>query len=177
MLRSLTLILGWFTVAATAAAGSPRAPLININGETIGTATLRQLETGTVVELSASGLPPGTMGVHFHETGRCDTRNQFKSAGGHYAPEDNTHGFASSDGPHAGDMPNLQVGEDGKLDLDILNTRVSLDRSGSRLLDDDGAALIIHANADDGRSQPSGQSGKRIACAAFTRQADTEPSL
>ena len=58
MLRSLTLILGWFTVAATAAAGSPRAPLININGETIGTATLRQLETGTVVELSASGLPP-----------------------------------------------------------------------------------------------------------------------
>ena len=83
MLRSLTLILGWFTVAATAAAGSPRAPLININGETIGTATLRQLETGTVVELSASGLPPGTMGVHFHETGRCDTRNQFKSAGGH----------------------------------------------------------------------------------------------
>ncbi len=141
------------------------APFINAQGRKIGSVTLTQTESGVLVEAEASGLPPGERGFHFHEKGACDPKTGFESAGNHYSVEDSKHGVHSSGGPHAGDMPNQFVGADGKLRVHVFKTDLKLTPGKVSLRDSDGSALILHANADDYRSQPSGNAGDRIACA------------
>ena len=86
------------------------------------------------------------------------------NAGGHFALEDEKHGFATENGPHAGDMPNIHVPASGQLTIDVLNPNVSLQDEEGSLLDEDGSAIVIHAKADDYTSQPAGNAGDRIAC-------------
>ena len=121
---------------------------------------------GLMVNVMAEGMKPGTYGVHIHTIGQCDGPD-FKSAGGHWNPFGKAHGLDSATGAHAGDMPNLVVGEGGTGALSFtLKNAVMRDGEGA-LMDADGAAFMIHAKPDDMKTDPSGDSGDRIACGVF----------
>ncbi len=140
--------------------------MVNADGGEIGTATFEQTPAGVLIKTDITNLPAGEHGFHIHETGKCDPKDAFKSAGGHYAAG-MKHGFMVEGGPHPGDMPNVTVGSDGVLKVSVLNDRVSVRDGDNPLLDDDGSALMIHSGADDYTSQPSGDAGDRIACAVI----------
>lgn len=130
----------------------------------VGTAILEEEDEGVNIHVEATKLPEGKHGFHIHEKGVCESPD-FESAGGHYNPEDTNHGFDDPDGPHAGDLPNLEVDEDGSVYEDFVAEGVTLEEGeDNSLLDGDGTSLVIHADADDNKSQPSGDSGDRIAC-------------
>ena len=128
------------------------------DGDRLGTATVRPDERGLLVDVRISGLTPGNHGIHIHTTGRCEGPD-FASAGGHWNPAMRQHGSANPAGPHHGDLPNILIGADGR---GTLSAR--LPGSIDQLRDADGAAIILHAAADDLRSDPAGNSGARIAC-------------
>ncbi|MFL5494604.1 MAG: superoxide dismutase family protein [Gemmatimonadales bacterium] len=139
------------------------AKLTDTSGKQIGLAIFTVTDTGTTVGISIAGLAPGLHGLHIHEVGRCAPPD-FASAGGHFNPTARHHGLKNPEGPHLGDLPNLLVQADGSAD-----TSFSLDprllRPGPlSLLDSAGTALVVHADRDDQRSDPSGGSGARIAC-------------
>lgn len=138
------------------------ATLQNAAGEPVGTATATAGSDGIAVSLSVQRLPAGERGVHIHMVGLCEAPT-FASAGDHWNPDDRRHGLDSPDGPHAGDMPNLTVGADGTGTLEYTLQRGTFDG----LLDGDGAAFVVHAQVDDQRTDPSGNSGDRIACGVF----------
>lgn len=139
-----------------------RANLIQSNGEPAGTARLIAVDGKVSLSLALAGLPPGTHGLHLHTTGTC-TGPDFKSAGSHLNPHGKQHGMDNPAGSHLGDLPNLVVGNDGGISLSIpLNgTRREL---MSALFDKDGTAIVIHAKADDYKTDPAGNAGDRIAC-------------
>ncbi len=142
-------------------------PILNAQGTEIGTLEIEALAGGGVeVEVEVSGLAPGIRAMHFHEFGRCGGPD-YKTAGGHYNPTGVAHGQVE-DGPHAGDMMNVEVAADGTGKFEVTNMKVSL-REGDlpALMDSDGTALIIHGGADDYKSQPSGAAGPRVACAVI----------
>ncbi|MEZ5981014.1 MAG: superoxide dismutase family protein [Parvularculaceae bacterium] len=155
--------------AATALAEQPvygaraRARLLGGNGERIGDVFAWQGAGGLVIELRGNSLPPGWHGVHLHMTGDCSDTGVFKASGGHVEGEGGPHGFLHPDGTHGGDLPNIYVYTDGVTRADFFTASVAL----SDLTDSDGAALIIHAAPDDYQTQPIGNAGARIACAAF----------
>ncbi len=128
-----------------------------------GTVTLNRTASGmTLVQIDLTGVPEGVHGVHLHETGDCSAAD-FKSAGGHISGDQN-HGILAEGGPHPGDMPNMTVGADGILKADVFLSTLDMD---SMIMDDDGAAFIVHSGADDYTSQPAGDAGSRIACGVF----------
>jgi superoxide dismutase, Cu-Zn family len=139
--------------------------LIDRQGQSAGGARLEQEGNGVRVSVRVSGLTPNQEhGLHFHETGRCDPPS-FESAGGHFAPMGRQHGFENPQGPHAGDLPNLRANAEGVADTTFVVTTVSLTQNvQNSLIDADGTALIVHARPDDYRTDPSGNSGDRIAC-------------
>ncbi|MDB5649731.1 MAG: hypothetical protein JWL62_1251, partial [Hyphomicrobiales bacterium] len=145
------------------------AKMVDQKGNTLGTAVLTQVPKGVLIELNLEGLPPGLHGIHIHQTGKCDGADKFVSAGGHFAPGGHEHGYQSSNGPHAGDLPNLIVPESGMLKLQIFTDAVTMGAGETSLYDADGSALVIHAKADDYRSQPAGDSGDRIACGVIEK--------
>jgi Cu-Zn family superoxide dismutase len=140
-----------------------RANFIGPDGKESGRATLTAAANGGVfIEAEISGLPVNKwVAFHIHETGRCDAATHHESAGGHFNPTKAEHGFLAAKGPHAGDMANQYVGQDGILRAQVFDTMISLDgkEDGVR-----GRALMVHAESDDYRSQPSGGAGDRIAC-------------
>ncbi|RAI01061.1 hypothetical protein DLJ53_17750 [Acuticoccus sediminis] len=140
--------------------------MISAEGGALGTITFEQTPNGVLIKTEITGLPEGVHGFHIHETGKCDAADGFKSAGGHYAG-DMKHGFLVEGGPHPGDMPNVHVGSDGVLKVEVFNDRVSVKGDTNPLLDEDGSALMIHSGADDYESQPAGDAGSRIACAVI----------
>lgn len=152
-----------------------KANFVDNTGKSIGTATLTQTPTGLLVDLDVSAIPPGEHGFHVHMVGRCDGPD-FKSAGEHFAPRKRQHGMHTAGGPHAGDMPNQFVGADGKLRAQVLNTGLTLASGATSVFDRDGSTLILHAKADDHRSQPAGDSGDRIACAIIQRGSAASPA-
>lgn len=141
------------------------AMLKTADGAPAGEAILASTEAGLQLNLALKGLPEGEHGVHVHETGDC-TAPDFKSAGGHWNPTGKEHGLIGEDGSHMGDLPNVAVTEDGTGTLDYLISGATIDGENA-LMDEDSAAFIVHAGADDGASQPSGDSGSRIACGVF----------
>jgi len=151
-----------FVAAASAAQDLPqaRATLRDRSGAKVGVATLRQSRAGVLIHLDLVNLSPGTHAIHVHSVGRCE--GDFESAGPHFAPKHNAHGFLGERGPHAGDLPNLFVPADGALVVDLTAPRLSL--ADGSMSDADGTALVIHEKADDYHTDPSGASGARIAC-------------
>lgn len=145
-----------------------QAVVIGTDGETIGTVVLTPTPNGVLIAARIEGLPAGEHGFHLHAKGICDPDAGFKTAGGHFAPKGHDHGIKEATGPHAGDMPNQFVGEDGVLEAHVLNTAVTLGEGYNSLNDADGTALMVHAGADDYLSQPSGAAGSRIACAVLS---------
>ena len=152
------LVLAW----PAAAADKASAVLKDADGKQVGQATLLTTPGGTLITLELTAAPPGTHGFHIHTVGKCEPP-KFESAGGHFNPDDSKHGFLNEEGPHAGDMPNIHVPESGKLTVEVLNTLVTVGGENA-LLDEDGAALMLHADADDYTSDPAGHAGGRIAC-------------
>lgn len=152
--------------AATAPADGPRqaiASLQTAEGESAGSVTASSLPDGVTISINAEGLPPGEHGAHVHMTGACEAPT-FESAGGHWNPESRSHGLEAPSGQHAGDMPNLTVGADGTGTLEYQLAGGSFEG----LLESDGSAFVIHADADDQVTDPSGNSGDRIACGVFS---------
>lgn len=131
-------------------------------GEDVGKAVAEEIDGAIRVIVEAKGLPKGPHGTHVHAVGKCDAPD-FASAGGHWNPTAHQHGKENPAGPHAGDMPNLNVGDSGA-DRTIFTLPGG---TFEGLLDQDGAALVIHAGEDDYKTDPSGNSGGRIACGVF----------
>lgn len=146
---------------------SVRVNMMNVQQQSVGEATLQQTPQGILLTLDLRNMPPGTHAVHFHETGRCEPT--FDAAGGHWNPRGGEHGFMNPAGPHLGDLPNIHVPQGGNLRVEVLARDITLMTGQNALFDGDGAALIIHAFADDYRTDPSGNSGDRIACGPISR--------
>lgn len=137
--------------------------LVDAKGNKIGTAQLSEVAEGVRIVLEASNLPPGIHGFHIHDSGKCEGPD-FKSAGGHFNPDGKQHGFHNPKGPHAGDLPNLVVDEQGRAKADFVAPGLTLRPGKYSLVDADGTSLMIHANADDYVTDPAGNGGARLAC-------------
>lgn len=160
---SLILLAGALgSGAAYAKNPAARATLADAKGAPVAHAAFTQTKAGLRLVVDAAGLPAGAHGIHIHAVGQCAAPD-FKTAGGHWNPMGKTHGMESPGGMHQGDLPNLIVAANGKGHLDTLVKGGAL-TGPDALLDADGAALVIHADADDYRTDPAGNSGARIAC-------------
>jgi Cu-Zn family superoxide dismutase len=155
------------------------ARIINVEGDPIGAVAFTQHRSSDEVRVFvfATGLQPGKHGTHIHSVGQCDpnsidpaTGSPFYSAGTHFNPQMNEHGLQNPQGPHAGDLPNLKVGPAGVGFLRAKDDRITL-RKGQEnsLFDGDGSAIVIHENRDDQMTDPTGNSGARIACGVIRR--------
>lgn len=135
----------------------------NNDGEEVGTATFEEAEDGVTLNLELEGLPEGEYGMHIHEVGTA-TAPTFEDAGSHFNPEDVEHGVDSETGPHVGDLPNLEVPEDGVVSETIEIPNTTLEEGGENSLHNDGqgTSLIVHTEADDYESQPTGDAGDRM---------------
>jgi len=168
------ILAGAFALVATQAFAqesgqTAKASFADQSGKALGTAQITQTEKGVLIDLDLKGLPPGQHGFHIHQTGKCDGAAKLTSAGGHFSVSGQEHGYHSGKGPHAGDLPNLIVPESGELKQQIFTPGVTLGSGDNSLFDSDGSAIVIHAKADDYRSQPAGDSGDRIACAVIEK--------
>jgi superoxide dismutase, Cu-Zn family len=166
MLRSGVLAAG-FVLAGCVPMAAPDVPvstanLVSSSGAVLGTVRVFSEPTGVMLRIDATGVPAGQHGVHVHTTGRCDPPG-FTSAGPHWNPSERKHGHRNPAGFHMGDLGNLGVGADGRLIAGLLVPQATIDA----LRDADGAALVLHAKADDEVTDPSGNSGDRIACAVL----------
>lgn len=155
----------------TACNNDSRSPLeislYDTANDKIGTVTLKEGDGAVTVQMKAEGLEPGLHGVHIHEFSKCEGPD-FESAGSHFNPEGTEHGLMHPDGSHLGDMPNLEVKEDGTVDVELELPGATLMEGEKSLLREDGTSIIIHEGPDDGVTQPAGNSGKRIVCGKIT---------
>ncbi len=168
--KNLTLAACIFPIAiAFPAIAQKAAPVVvtlkTATGQDAGTITLKQTKEGVKVKAALMNLPPGEHGIHVHAKPACDAPD-FKSAGPHFNPENKKHGSKNPDGPHAGDMPvNLTIGPDGKAKAEFVATGISLLPSApNSIVANGGTSIVIHEKADDMMTDPSGNSGARIAC-------------
>jgi len=164
---------GFFLVSAAlspqrAGAQDATINLMNSRGQVAGHATLVQ-EPGSVrLRVDVTGLAPGAHGIHIHAMGKCEPPS-FDSAGPHFNLDGKHHGLDNPAGPHAGDFPNLIVGPDGSVQASFLDSRVTLGPGSHSLFPAGGTSLVIHADPDDERTDPAGNSGPRIACGVIAR--------
>ena len=142
--------------------------LQNAQGQGIGTATLSQTQQGVKIKLNLHGLPPGEHAIHVHQSPHCDAPD-FKTAGGHFNPEGKHHGLENPEGPHAGDIPNFTVNAKGNAKTTVIAPNLKLGDETDSVFSGSGTALVIHAKADDGKTDPSGNSGDRIACGVISK--------
>lgn len=163
MNRLLAAMLGLLLVGmpAAARADTARAELKDAQGKLVGTATLSDAPGSVKIALRVTGLKPGNHGFHLHSAGKCEPPG-FTSAGGHFNPQNKKHGHKNPEGAHAGDLPNLTVGANGTGSIDAT-------AAGVMLTDVVGLALVIHADPDDEQTDPTGNSGARLACGVITK--------
>jgi Cu-Zn family superoxide dismutase len=169
-------------IALVACGGQPRGPggtsleepaasasLFDSSGTRVGLATFARSGSSTSMSISVSGLTPGRHGMHVHENGAC-TPPGFESAGGHFNPDARKHGVLNPDGPHAGDLPNLDVEEDGSADTTLTVPSGLLTEGPGSMIGTQKRALVIHADPDDEKTDPSGNSGGRVVCGVIERR-------
>ena len=148
------------------ALGTAQADLRDAGGRTVARSSATQVGDSLQVRVEAAGLAPGSYGAHIHSSGRCDPPG-FESAGPHWNPSNREHGRENPRGQHRGDLPNLMVGTDGQGSFEFTVPGAFLSARNGELMDADGASIVIHARPDDYRTDPSGNSGARIACGVF----------
>ena len=157
------LLLSVAVLAAQNPAPTAKAELADSQGKKVGTAELTQTPEGVKIALAVSGLTPGQHAFHIHTAGKCEGPD-FKSAGAHFNPYNKKHGLKNPDGPHAGDMENIEVATDGRGNAQIVNKQVTLAEGPNSLFHEGGTAIVIHASPDDNVTDPAGNAGARIAC-------------
>jgi len=140
----------------------------NAKGENVGTALLLPAEKGIRIQLNLKSLPPGPHAIHVHEKSECEAPD-FESAGDHFNPTNKKHGLKNPQGPHAGDMPNVVVKPNGTARVTLHDPRVTLGEGDLSVFANGGTALVIHAKADDMKTDPAGAAGDRIACGVIAK--------
>ena len=174
-IRTLLLIPALLGLSATAALAdtapkSAHADIMDAKGAKVGTAKLKAVKGGVEIAVKVTGLPAGDHGIHIHTVGKCEAPG-FTTAGGHFNPTNAHHGMnnPADPHPHVGDLPNLKVADDGKGSATIVAKGATLGDGPNSLFHEGGTALVIHAKADDYMSDPSGNSGDRIACGVISK--------
>ncbi len=174
-MKKVAGILSFFLLLIASACSESTPKPVNVDlyndvGDTIGTAEIQPQSKGVKIKLDVSGLEPGPHGIHIHENAECEGPD-FKSAGPHFNPEDKEHGLMNTDGPHAGDLQNIEADEEGKIDVELTDENVTLEENKpDSLLRGDGTSIVITENADDGMTDPAGNSGERVACGEIVKK-------
>jgi Cu-Zn family superoxide dismutase len=170
MIMGSMLMFGGWNQGAYAMDGKKSAVTVemqNAQGKSVGTAVIQEIQGKSQIQFNLHDLPPGAHGVHFHENGQCQGPD-FQSAGKHYDPDRKEHGLKNPKGSHAGDMPNLNVDQKGMVSEAVKDLSVTLSPGPRSLRKTGGTAIIVHAKVDDQVSNPSGNSGDRIACGVIS---------
>jgi len=165
ILAAGVLFVAGIVLPANAQAQTAKTTLKDAKGQSVGDVTFHEVPSGGVlIEADLSNLPPGTHAFHLHEKGACEGPD-FKTAMGHFNPTGKQHGLLNPKGYHAGDMPNFEVPESGKVKLSVLNPSVTLAKGAKNsLFQSGGTSLMVHHHQDDYKSDPAGDAGPRHAC-------------
>ena len=160
-------IFGALFVLSSASFGKTNVELKDAQGKDVGSILIWDQGAGVALQLDLHDLTPGEHALHFHQVPKCEGPD-FKSAGGHFNPEGKKHGFDNPDGHHAGDMKNFTVGADGKARTKLEDADATL-KDGPHSLLTNSAAVVVHAKADDYKTDPAGNAGDRVACGVITK--------
>ena len=165
---SITAALVISSAFSAAAQKTVKVEMHDGMGNSVGTAEISPASKGVSIGLNLMNLPPGVHGIHVHAVAKCEGPG-FTTAGGHLNPDMKHHGLENPDGPHAGDMPNVTVAADGTAKATVVAPGVTMGDDPHSIFSNGGTALVIHANADDMKSDPAGNAGARIACGTIAK--------